>query len=294
MKQITQLLSVLFISLTLILSIGCEPDPVEPLGPTLNVLTLNGADVTLDTIDTGASFLINISSLKGDAALNTIEVRENNVTVDASRIIFDGFQAQSNPNPVGGVDAISWDIEITAASEEVTSTYTIIVTDANQKTISASVDITTVDPGTPVTERTMILLLNSSGPAGQGGLDLETGASTGSTPAANFPDTDLRDMGINNALPNDQNWRKQMQSMSSAILKVPAAGVVYADVATIEEVTAIFDAGMTVTDQTDVIAVGDVFVVKTKAGNYFLLDTREVNQTAADNKDNYVFAVKGL
>jgi hypothetical protein len=295
MKQVTQLLTALTIVVGMMLTIGCEPDPVEPTGPSIALVSLNGADITADTVDLGASFVVNISSLQGDVPLSTIEVRENNVAVDPSRIVFDGFAAQSNPNPVGGVANLSWDIEVTADSvTEGTSTYTIIVVDENAKTASASLDITTVDPGTPVTERTMILLLNAAGPAGQGGLDLETGDQTGTTPAANWPDTDLKDMGIDINLPNDQNWKQQIAGMNSTELKTPAAGVVYDDVATVEEIIQIFEAGMTVVDQTEAVAEGDVFVAKTKEGNYFLINTTKITVVTTDNSDSYEFAVKGL
>lgn len=296
MKQVTQLLTALTIIVGMMLTIGCEPDPVEPIGPSIDLISLNGADITADTVDLGASFVVNISSLQGDVPLSTIEVRENNVAVDPSRIVFDGFAAQSNPNPaVSGAANLSWDIEITADSvTEGTSTYTIIVVDENAKTASASFDITTVDPGTPVTERTMILLLNSSGPVGQGGLDLETGNQTGTTPAANWPDTDLKDMGIDLNLPAAQNWLQQIGAMNSTVLKTPAAGVVYDDVATVEEIIQIFEAGMTVVDQTEAVAEGDVFVAQTKEGNYYLINTTKITVVETDNSDSYEFSVKGL
>lgn len=292
MKQVTQLLTALTIVVGMMLTIGCEPDPVEPIGPSIDLVSLNGADITVDTVDLGASFIVNISSLQGDVPLTSIEVRENNVSVDPSRIIFDGFAAQSNPNPLIDQASLSWDIEITADSvNETTSTYTIIVVDQNQKTASASLDITTVDPGTPVTERNMILLLNAGGPAGTGGLDLETGDGTGSNINTN-PDSDIKDMGIDLALPADQNWKQQISQMGTTVLKTVDASVVYADVKTVEEVAAIFEAGMTITGASDKVEVGDTFVAQTKEGNIYLIFTSEVNVTATGNGDNYVFSVK--
>lgn len=273
------------------LTIGCEPDPVEPIGPTINLVSLNGVDATADTIAFGTSFTVNISSLQGDVALKSIEVRENNVTVAPERIIFDGFQAQSNPNPLVGAANISWDIEITAADEVTTSTYTIVVVDENQLTASASLDITTFDPGTPVTEREMILLKNAGGPVGTGGLDLETGTSTGSK-IADFPDSDIKDMGIDLALPAATNWKQQISMMGTTVLKVPAAGVVYEDVKTEEEIQAIFDAGMTITGASEKVAQGDLFVAQTKEGNIFLIFTSSVDVVTTDNTDKYVFSVK--
>lgn len=292
MKQVTQLLTALTIVVGMMFTVGCETDPVEPIGPSIDLVSLNGADILVDTVELGENFIINISSLQGDVALTSIEVRENNVSVDASRIIFDGFGAQSNPNPLIDLANLSWDIEITADSVmETTSTYTVIVVDANAKTATASLDITTVKGGTPVTVREMILLKNAAGPVGTGGLDLETGDSSGSNDVDN-PDSDLKDMGIDLALPADQNWKQLISGMNNAVVKTPAAGVVYADVATSEEVLAIFEAGMTITTS-EKVAANDVFVVQTSAGNIFLISTAAVNiTTGADNTDNYVFSVK--
>lgn len=292
MKQVTQLLTALTIVVGMMLTIGCDPDPVEPIGPSVDLVSLNGADITADTVELGQNFIVNISSLQGDVPMTSIEVRENNVTVDPSRIIFDGFPANSNPNPLIDEASLSWDIEITADSVlETTSTYTIVVVDQNQKTASASLDITTIKGGTPATERNMILLLNQGGPAGTGGLDLETGDGTGSNINTN-PDSDIRDMGIDLALPADQNWKQQISQMGTTVLKSVDASVVYADVETVEEIAAIFEAGMTITASSEVVEMGDTFVAQTKEGNIYLIYTAEVNVTNGDNNDNYVFSVK--
>jgi len=288
MKNITHQIFALFLGLALVLSVGCKPDPVTPIGPSLDLVSLNGEAVTADTIDAGATFTINVSSLQGDATLNAIEVRENDVAVDPTRIVFDGFQAQSNPNPLAGAANISWDIEITASAEVTTSTYTIIVTDDAQETKSATFDITTIDPGTPVTERTMILLLNAGGPVGTGGLDLETGNGTGSADET----ADIKDNGIDTNLPLADNWLQTIASTDGNVLKTVEATVVYADVATSEEITAIFDAGMTVTGDSEKVEEGDIFVVQTKEGNTYLLNTTKITVTADNNGDSYEFAVK--
>ncbi|MDP5170484.1 MAG: hypothetical protein NWR72_09570 [Bacteroidia bacterium] len=286
MKKRTLLSLSLLIAVVTIFT-SCDNTTPTPVGPTLSTASLSA-----DSVYTDSSFTISVTASKGDVDLTRIEVQENGTAIAASRLQIDGFTAGSNPSPLSTDAASSFTYTLTIVAGSVdgeTSEYTVIVTDADGLTASESFDIYTEDFGTLVTERTMILLLNQAGPAGQGGLDLETGASTGTTAA--FPDADLRDMGIDTNLPNASNWLQQIASINGAELKVPAAGLVYGEVLTKEAVLAAFEAGQIITTS-DKVAVGDLFLVKTKVGNYFLLNTVAITPTAADNADKYEFSVK--
>jgi hypothetical protein len=292
-------LSHLFLALLTIISIafiGCEDDPVEPAGPTVALQVGMNFVVDKDTLATGETFQVNLSAVQGDAVLTKIEVRENGTAIAADRVILDGNPAGGNPSPLNDLVDLNWVLEITADTVETTSTYTIIITDANEKTASQSVDITTENPIvlTPVKVQTMVLLLNQAGPIGTGGLDLETGASVGTSGQTDADSTaDIADMGIDQSLPNDQNWKQQIDSVNLSILKVPATGLDYDAIQHIEEIEEAYEAGMTLTSGSEKVTVGDVFLCRTRRGNIFIFKTVAIDVTTNNNNDKYTFEVKG-
>ena len=277
---------------------SCTPEePVDPLGPTLSVAAGGVLDTATVAID--STFVIRVTASQGDGLLTRIEVQENgSLLSNLDRIFFDGDPAGGNPTPLPAddQDGFTWDITIVASSTpNETNTYTVRVVDENGKFASVSVDVTTIDPGTPVDIQTMVLLLNAGGPAGTGGLDLHSGDGTGS-----FTDsTDLRDLGIDINQPLAQNWRQQITTdglTTGAVLRVPAAGFDYAAVTKREQIIAAYEAGTTVTGASNKVAVGDLFLVfSSDSGSeysYFLLQVVEVTVTTNNNQDYYEFEVK--
>lgn len=267
---------------------ACDTTPPEPVGPSV-VVTGPAAD----TVFTDSVFVITVSATSGDANLKSISVTENGTAIAVDRLTFDGFTAGSNPSPVvtGGETGFTYEVGITASSAEETNTYAVVIEDVDGLTSTESFDIVTEIEfvATPVTERTMLLLLNQAGPAGQGALDLETGNQSGTS--ATDTEADLKDMGIDTNLAVDKNWLQKFASFNNAELRVPAAGLVYDEVTTSEGVLAAFDAGQDITE-TDMVAVDDLFLVKTADGNYYLLKTANINIAPTDNSDSYEFSVK--
>lgn len=300
MRKLSSLLLLPLVALAALLSSCGIDNPVEPLGPSLALMPGVNAVTDTATVAPGDTFLVQINASKGDGSLNRIEVREDGIALAASRIIFDGFPAQNNPNPVTSTDQLEWDIEIAANDAEGTFEYTIIITDENGNTASSSVDITTVEPTTPATTREMIMLLNQAGPAGQGGLDIDGGIGTGTKDSTGTDSiADIRDMGININLPSDQNWRQQIAPTNATrgvVLKSAASGVVWEDIQTLEDIAAAFEQGTEIAGPqapSDVVQVGDIFLVRSGRGILYALVVTQVNVTAADNGDNYHFDVKG-
>lgn len=287
MKQRTLFVFTLLIAVAALFT-ACDTTPPEPVGPSV-VVTGPAAD----TVFTDSVFIITVSATSGDANIQSISVTENGSPIATSRLSFDGFTAGSNPSPIvtGGETGFTYEVGITASSVEETNTYAVVITDVEGLTASESFDIVTEIEfvATPVTERTMLLLLNQSGPSGQGALDLETGAQSGT--GATDTEADLKDTGIDTNLAVDKNWLQVITSFNNAELRVPATGLVYDEVVTSEGVLAAFDAGQDITE-TDMVAVDDLFLVKTADGNYYLLKTAAITVTAADNKDSYEFSVK--
>ncbi len=287
MKQRTLFVFTLLIA-TAALFTACDTTPPEPVGPSV-VVTGPAAD----TVFTDSVFIITVSATSGDVNLKSISITENGSAIATSRLTFDGFTAGSNPSPVvtGGETGFTYEVGITASSVEETNTYAVIIEDVDGLTATESFDIVTEIEfvATPVTERTMLLLLNQGGPAGQGALDLETGNQSGTS--ATDTESDLRDQGIDTNLAVDKNWLQKIASFNNSELRVPAAGLVYDEVLTSEGVLAAFDAGQDITES-DMVEVDDLFLVKTADGNVFLLKTASITVTPADNNDQYEFSVK--
>lgn len=289
MKQRTLFVFTLLIAVVALFT-SCDnttPDP-DPVGPSV-VVTGPAAD----TVFTDSVFIITVSATSGDVNLKSISVTENGTALAVDRLTFDGFTAGSNPSPVvtGGETGFTYEVGITASSVAETNTYEVIIEDVDGLTASESFDIVTEVEviETPVTERTVILLLNQAGPAGQGALDLETGNQSGTQ--ASDTEADIKDLGIDLNQPNTLNWKQQISNFNGSDLRVPAAGLVYDEVTSVEGVLAAYEAGQSITES-DKVVVGDLFLVKTADGNYYLLNTVNIRVTGNDNQDSYEFSVK--
>ncbi|GAB4421604.1 MAG: hypothetical protein OHK0039_36650 [Bacteroidia bacterium] len=287
-----------FAAAFMIVMTGCEEDPiVDPVGPAMSAIS--GGVLDTATVNIDSTFLVKLDASAGDGDLTRLEIKENGTLLsNLDRIFVNGTLAGGNPVviPDASKGGFTWDIGIVASSVSgETNTYSFTVVDANGKSESVEVSITTVDPRVPVQVRTAILLLNAGGPAGTGGLDLHSGNGTGS-----FSDsTDLRDMGIDLSQPNATNWIQKITTNglpTGAILKVPAASFDYSDINFQDQIVAGYDAGTTVTGTSDKVEVGDVFFVYSTDSKseyaYFLLKVTKVEVTTTNNADYYEFEVK--
>ncbi|MEM7371702.1 MAG: hypothetical protein AAF587_24010 [Bacteroidota bacterium] len=146
MKQLTSLM--LALTVLSVLFTACEPDPVDPVSPTLSIEQGGNFVSDGDDVFTESTFQIKITATGGDGLINRIEVQENGTAVDFGRLLFDGDPAGSNPSPIaetlGG--GFTWVITVTAPSEaSANANYTVMVTDANSKTASSSVEVNIVE-----------------------------------------------------------------------------------------------------------------------------------------------------
>lgn len=291
MKQVQILFAVIATGLALFLA-SCETEPVPVAGPTISKVLSNGADTL--TVFEDSSFVVNITASAGDADLTTINVKQDGQNVDIARLVFDGDPAGSNPSPLAATFAsgFSWEVTITA-DLSASSVYEVIVTDVEGQADTTSFEIFTVavpDPATPVDVRTAILLLNQGGPVNTGGLDIETGTSTGTSMDADS--SDLHDNGIDTNLPLDENWNQTFKPANGADLRQVPAGADYDLILTKEEVAAAYEEGTSISETPAKVQTGDVFVVRTGAGNTYLMKVTNVVVTTADNADYYEFEVK--
>ena len=296
MKNAKSLLMILSM-IGLITFTSCTEDgdlgsPVS--GPSISLVPGAGLVSDVDTVGPGESFKVIASAASGTVPLAALTIKEDGATIsDLSRLFINGNPVQASPLLLSGndKDGFSFEIDILAHEEaEVTKTYTLEVTDEDQMRTSASVDITTV---ANVTELTGKLLLNQAGPAGQGGINLTTGDQTGTVstdPTA--ADGHIKDEGIDLDKVAAENWKQQISGMNGSEIKIPADGLVFADIKTPSQVQGAYDdAGATLVGVTGVIEIGDVILVK-NGDNYWAVEVTNLVLTVDNNSDYYELSIK--
>lgn len=267
----------------------------------------------------GETFAVELQAIPGDNPLQSFTFLVDGVEPDAGTItnyydelIVNGSSEAAN-NPLvlfeGLKDGATIAIEITPFEQmdgEV-RTYSFQIADEVGEVAIVSLDITIVDPSTPLEMTLNGVLFNQGGPTGTGGLDLDTGDSTGSTADA----AEIQDEGIDIDIADANNWRQQISAandaeMLAADLDALPENFSFENVTSKEEVQAVFDTGAALTGSdadcncTDSVSgeavsepvnAGDVFAVK-RGDQYYLVRIDEVNNVAIDNSDNYVVSIK--
>jgi hypothetical protein len=294
------------------LNTGCGEDDIISVDPTIEFLSTDPTGVassypttnfSVDALNTFAYVAIN--ALAGSEDLETLTVQEDGSNVPTDRLSFRDLQTNTDvlvQNPIlliGYANRAQWEIGIKTAGTYTTKTYTIIVEDVKGNIASVSIDITTFDPGTPLTKTLQGVLLNQAGPSGTGALDLDDGEGVG-TMGAGSEKAEIRDWGIDLGQPVATNWRRQIGPINGTTVRY-AGGLPgdfkFADISTVEEIQAYYNAGTALPNSggtvSNVVAVGDYFVVKNAAGSrYYFLEVVEVTLTSSDNNDSYKFNIK--
>ncbi|MEM6346983.1 MAG: hypothetical protein AAF927_24055 [Bacteroidota bacterium] len=286
MKNFIKLLPVLLAGV-MIFSACEEPLPPVPVLPTITLVEEAGFVASGDSVVTETEFFVKVTATQGDDLLNRLAVSEDGSDItELTRLTFDGDAAGSNPTPLPteAQTGFTWTIGIVSAKDPGTNTYTISVTDATGNSTQVSFDIVT-EAG--LETATGYLLFNQGGPAGTGGLDLDTGDGTGSSD----PEAEIKDEGIDLGAPsNDLNWKQQISAANSASIRIPDAGLEYDALNNRTQLEAAYDAGLDVTI-TDKVEIGDVYLVK-NGEKYYVIKTVNITVTPNDNGDNYEFEIK--
>ncbi|RME93543.1 MAG: hypothetical protein D6772_15800, partial [Bacteroidetes bacterium] len=183
--------------------------------------------------------------------------------------------------------------------------YTFTVTDENEETAFADIQITIVGPATTPLDMTISgALFSQAGPAGKGGLDLDQGVGTGSGDES----AEIVDMGIDCSTAT-VFWRKQIGSANGAKLvtvdPTQLENFSFDNVDSKEAIAAAFDSGVqgsdatrdecsgggTVTDVTDEVEVGDVFAVFAN-NKYYLIRVDNIQDLPGNADDKYEMSIK--
>ncbi len=264
-------------------------------GTTPPDVTSSGSDnITLEP-STLYSFRISANPVSGRLA--SMAVYQNDELIsDISRLEFAGNDFDSNPYalPEALKDGFVDEQIFIRIQDSGSATYRIVIADEFGNASEITKTVQTGSSGTPTTTLTGILL-NQAGPSGTGGLDLDTGNSTGSADL----DAEIRDMGID-AGPVATNWLQQIAGINGSTVRALVAGqngllesFSFESVSVVEEISAIHNAnGIDFSGGvSNTVLVGDVFSVENN-GRYFLLKVTNINVTTDDNNDGYTFSVK--
>jgi hypothetical protein len=287
---------------------SCGEDVAEPAILTLNegpTFVTSDSDVAL-----GGSFTISLTGVKGSSPMKTITVEEDGTKLDLNRIT---FLSTGGANPLlllnDNVDRFDYSVTIKAHETFGTKTYDFKVADEDGLVATKSLKINVV--GAAVTMRED-LLLNQSGPAGQGALDLDTGKGSGADPNSdpNAVNAEIRDEGVVNVL-TDGTWKQQISGVNGSEVKYIKKGqsgisetFSFDNIKYKEEISPLWTNGVAFTEKsTDglrnvsaKVALGDIFIVK-NGEKYYLLTVKNIKitpeMTGEDrNKDSYTFDVK--
>ncbi len=300
---------------------SCEEDPIvtgNPLDtpPTISFLEAEGFLTKDAELEVGDAFSVSVEMLAGTQNLSSLTIYEDGVKLDPARITIAGVDLANNPQLIINKTGQTFDITIAtdpAVEGERFYSYAFEVEDEGKLTDVVSLGITILEPiviveTTPLDQVLTGALLNQAGPAGTGGLDLDTGDSVGS----NDERAELQDEGIDFDKTADTNWRQQISGVNNAIVRFVNLGLVaenltFDKVDNKEQVLAAYNAGASLVGTDDLanpsddtagelvseqVQVGDVFSVFGNSGRYYLLQCTAVNATTDNNNDGYEFAIK--
>lgn len=238
---------------------------------------------------------------KGSGKLVSIEVRENDQFVDPSKIFWQEISMSVGDNPfmLAETDQEGFenqDLFIMTPASEGNFIYKVILTDEFGLTAQLEFDVTTLPSGTPI-EMRLGVLLNSAGPDGTGGLDLDNGNSTNSDDS----EAEIKDNGIDTDLPVDQNWLRTISpiaenGVSMKYLKAGEGGLpegfTFEGIEFKEDLADLFVNGIDLVDgASDFVLPGDVFIVE-RDGVYWALEVISITTDPNNNEDNYEFDIK--
>ncbi len=259
----------------------------------------------------GESFSVYLTATKGSNPMKTLTILEDGVKIEITtdRITFEGNTGVANPLLLlqDNVNSLAQRITIKAHTTLGTKTYDFVVADEKGLTSKVSLDILVDEAVNTINGQLGVgQLFNQGGPAGTGGLDLDSGASTGTDP--NNPSSasaEIRDEGIVDVL-TDQTWKQQISGMNGSeirYIKKGQNGVAesfsFDDVNFRGQIAGLWNNGVAFSlkstdgqrDVSDKVIEGDVFIVK-NGDKYYLLYTKEVVVTTTDNRDYYSFDIK--
>lgn len=329
MKHLIARLSVALFGFALVLNsctedLGGDEIDIIDTPPAVALLNEVGFLANDATLSVGDTFRVKLETVPGTQPLEVLTIFENGTQLATSRLRIEGITANNPLLIVGDAkQGTTYDITI-LPDQNVTMpdvlTYAFEVTDEVNQQMVTALTITTEVPFTALDETITGALFSQAGPAGTGGLDLDTGKSVGSRDTL----AEIQDEGINLDLPASQNWRQQISAVNDSEVRVVdfasfGDGQLSFDAIQFkEQVAEAFATGKALdgedlstnsngstiaTDTSDEdfgeeevslpVIVGDVFAVR-RGDRTYLIECTAVNVTTEqdNNNDSYEFSIK--
>lgn len=277
----------LFVLLSLLFVVACGDDDEDPIVENPELSLFDDGDVDGSVVSPGDTLRVSIEAFAGTGELNSLTFLENGERLPnfAERLFINGASAPSNALLLDSNSRQEFGAEIMLLAAEEAGNYDVEIVVADEDDNSANVSFSYFVSDVNILEG---VLLNAGGPAGTGGLDLDSGQGTGSTSDI----AEIQDQGIDINRPVDENWIQRIAPVvgNNVELAALSSEFDFEAVVTRAEVADSFDESATVAES-DVVQVGDVFAVRRGTNHYLLLVT-DVNVTPNDNNDSYTFTIK--
>ncbi len=271
---------------------SCEDDITLPDNNPPQITLLNsGTDVISSdaTVDADVTVSVDVKATVGTGDLKLLTIFENGAKLDLERIT-EGVNSNPAFFTAGSDDAKGFEKKISFKTQsEGISDYLFLVEDVNGLKDSVVITLTVVQKTELNFFVDSLVVYNAAGPTQfKGSIDLQTGTVV----ASSDPTGDVQDVGIT----DNGNWKKRIKPENGAEMVIPAADFDYNAIVDLEGLVAAYDGG-TVSSETDV-AVGSSYMFKTPSAtsgqfDYFVIKTLDMHETTGDNKDYYVFTLKG-
>ncbi len=246
-----------------------------------------------------------ISILAGNANLASIAVTDSDtVLLEPSRLRLGDNPFTENPEnlSVDFANGLEEMIFIRSQPDQSIQTYFIIVFDADDNFDIREVTINTFPNGISGNPVSTIegVLLNRAGPAGTGGLDLDSGAGTGSSDTA----AELRDNGIDGSA-LEINWLQRISGANNTELKqlIPNSNGLsenfnFDSVTTDSQLADVWGNATDLVERnsnmeltTGFVQVGDLYIAL-RDGKYYMVEITEIFIDPNGNEDFYRMNIK--
>ena len=242
----------------------------------------------VENVSTNTTNLFNFDVTKGSGKIASIEVQENGVKIaDVTRLDFNGVKFTTNPETVTGTSVdgfVGKSVGIKTPATAGTYEYTFVFTDEFGLKVESKV---TAKVGTLLSFSATGVLFNAAGPAGTGGLDLDTGEGTGSSDTK----SEIKDLGIDSGAPVATNWLQKIQGINGTELKVAAPGTDFTKIVFTEQILSLWTNGTAVSGATAKVGKGNQYVAK-RGTTYYFFEVADVIATTNDNQDKYELNIK--
>lgn len=281
--------SLLFIYVFIFTS--CGNDDVKPdtgISPTITLIA--GDQFEGVSMLPGSKFTMTFRGEKGSVNMHRIRIEENETLVAKNRLLFDA-EEKDNPFLLVNQEEELFSKEITFTANTVPGNYDIVVTIQDgatpAKTAEYAFEYTVSQPDLNEIQG---ILYNAASSVNTGGLNLQTGNSTG----AGNSSAHIKDMGTDGG-PVASNWIQKIAPVinNGVSVRILSSEINYSEIQFSSQIKELYANGTEVSSSgtNEKTKVGDTFVAR-KGENYYLFTIRKVNITTLSDEDNFEIAIK--